>query len=504
MYLLQLKRRSLVSVYSLIVMFLMTTAFESLTAQNKSHSAVIGGVKVRFKNAVQEPGDAERYYKEAIDLMMKNNVVNDTKDKDKEETYFFLGAIYYYMREYDKAFDAFQKSLSFGKRFLEKGEHISGGIELFSIKESLNDMKLKTFNQGNKAFNTAITIKDADSAKTLYFTAIDKYNLILKWDPQAVINGSPYVNSVNNLLANSYMQLVNLEKEEANKKLMKEKALEYLIKLSDADKGNLTIIYNIFLNYYDEKNYDKSIEWINRALSVKTEDSLSKVIKANLVERKAYIYDNILGKSDEALKTYEELIQNDPNNPDWHFNLARLYFGRNQNDLAIEQLKIVKKLKPTDEESNFQVADEMFFAYQKQRAAEIEKNGGAAKADMKKVTDALKPAIESCKQNLLEGIAVMEKSLETSTDKAESYYRIGKFYNLIAELEGNLAYNLENKDKVKMQKPFFEKAVKHLTDATNLKPDHRNAWQNLFIAYTNLQLTKERDAALKKFNELGK
>lgn len=146
----------------------------------------------------------------------------------------------------------------------------------------------------------------------------------------------------------------------------------------------------------------------------------------------------------------------------------------------------------------------MFFAYQKQRSNEIEKFGGPAKADMKKVTDILKPSIEACKQNILEAIGVMEKNLETSSDKAESYYRIGKFFNLMAELEGNLAFNLENKDKVKIQKPYFESAVKNLLETTRLKPDHRNAWQNLFIAYTNLQLVKERDAALKKFNELSK
>ncbi|MBL7958633.1 tetratricopeptide repeat protein, partial [bacterium] len=293
-------------------------------------------------------------------------------------------------------------------------------------------------------------------------------------------------------------------KDEANKKILRERVLENLLKLSDADKTNLTVMYNIFIQYFDEKNYDKSIEWINKALMVETNDSLAKVIKSTLVQQKAYIFDNILGKSEEAFKTYEELIKSDPNNPDWHFNLARLYFGRNQNDKAIEELKIVKRLKPSDEESNFQVADEMFFAYQKQRSSEVEKHGGVAKADMKTVTEILKPDIEACKQNIMEAIEVMGKNLETSSDKAESYYRIGKFYNLIAELEGNLAYNLENKEKVKLQKPYFEKAVTSLKETIKLNPAHKNAWQNLFVAYTNLQMVKERDEALKKFNELGK
>lgn len=479
-------------------------AAEQLSGQSKSHSAVIGGVKVRFKNAVNEPGDAERFYKEAIDLLMKNNVVNDTKEKDKEETYFYLGSVYYYMREYQQAFDMFQMSLNSGKRFYEKSEHISGGIELFSIKECMNDMKLKTFNQGNKAFNGALALTTQDSMKTLFYHAIDKYHLILKWDPQAFINGSSYAAAVYNLLANSYIQLMNLEKEEANKKDLRSKILENLLKLSEVDKTNLTVMYNIYLQYYDEKNYDKSIEWINKALAVEANDSLSKVIKSSMVQSKAYIYDNILGKSDEAFKTYEELIANEPNNPDWHFNLARLYFGRNQNDKAIEELKIVKKLKPSDEESNFQVADEMFFAYQKQRSNEIEKNGGAAKADMKKVTENLKPAIIASQQSITEAIVVMQKNIETSSDKAESYYRIGKFFNLLGELEGNLAYNLENKEKVKLQKPYFEKAVTNLKETAALKPTHKNAWQNLFIAYTNLQMVKERDEALKKFNELSK
>jgi tetratricopeptide (TPR) repeat protein len=394
--------------------------------------------------------------------------------------------------------------MNFGKKYTEKGEKITGGIELFSINESLNDMKLKIFNQGNRTYNLALTSSDPDSAKVFYYQAIDKFNLVLKWDPQAVINGQPYVNTVYGYLVNTYMQLINIEKDEANKKLIKEKGLEYLIKFSEIDKTNLSIIYNIYYQYFEDKNYEKSIEWINKGLAVKSDDSLSKVIKAILVERKAYIYDSILGKADEALKTYEELIQNDPNNPDWHFNLARLYFTRNQHELAIEQLKIVKKLKPTDEESNYQVADEMFISYQKQRSNEIEKNGGTVKADMKKVTESLKPAIDACKQNLYDAISAIEKNLDNASNKAESYYRIGRFYNFIAELEGNLAFNLENKEKVKIQKPYFEKAVKNLTEATTLKPDHRNAWHNLFIAYTNLQMAKERDAALKKFNELGK
>lgn len=487
-----------------LVMSLLLLITGQTMSQSKSHSAVIGGVKVRFKNAVNEPGEAMRYYKESIDLLMHNNVVNDNKEKDKEETYFYLGSVYYYMREYQMAYAAFQKSLSSGKRFAEKGEHISGGIELFSIDEAINDMKLKTFNQGNKAFNGALTMSDPDSMKSLFYQAIDKYNLILLWDPSAVINKTSYSATVYNLLANSYIQLMNLDKDEANKNVLREKVLDNLLKLSDVDRTNLTVMYNIFIQYNDVKNYDKAIEWINKALAIESNDSLSKVIKANMVERKAYIYDNILGKTEEAFKTYEELIQRDPNNPDWHFNLARLYFGKNQNDKAIEELKIVKKLKPSDEESNFQVADEMFFAYQKQRSEEVDKNGGPAKADMKKVTENLMPAIDACKNNILEAIEVIGKNIESSSDKAESYYRIGKFYNLMAELEGNIAYNLENKDKVKIQKPYFEKAVINLKETISLNPNHKNAWQNLFVAYTNLQMVKERDEALKKFNELSK
>ncbi|MBL7958632.1 hypothetical protein JNL27_00190, partial [bacterium] len=174
---------TLISFITITFLLLMT---DLTVSQNKSHSAVIGGVKVRFKNAVNQPGDAQKYYEESIDLLLKNNVVKDDREKDKEETYFFLGSVYYYMREYQLAYDAFQKSLNSGKKFYEKGEHITGGIELFSIKACINDMKLKTFNQGNKAFNAALTMDAGDSSRTLFYQAIDKYNLILAWDPQSV------------------------------------------------------------------------------------------------------------------------------------------------------------------------------------------------------------------------------------------------------------------------------------------------------------------------------
>jgi tetratricopeptide (TPR) repeat protein len=471
-----------------------------LSAQVLTHSAVIGGVKQRFKNAQNYPGDAEKQWKESIELLEKDIAANAGEKSKLEESYFFLGAVHYRKNDFEKAYDAFQKSLSFSKKHWDEGEKISGGIPLYSTKESLNDIKLKVFNKASKSYNDALAITSPDSAKLdsmrkLLYTAIDRFQLVLRWDSTATVNGKNVALATYGTIANAYIVLSNNENEEGNRKVLREKILANLIKMSKLDPNSMPIILNIYNLYNQDKNYDECIRWIDRAMKIETKDSSAMATKNQLIAQKALILD-LTGKPEEALKTYIEAIKVDPNSSDLHFNLAVLYMKRKDNLKALAEFKIVKKLKPNDVESNYQIANEGFKAYQDKRREATEKYA----SNPKKFVEFLKPDIESCSKDLKESVDALVQELPSLSDnrKAETFAAVGAAYNYMAQLAGDLVYDLENKDKVIKQKPFFEKAVEHLKKAVELNPKDKGSWYQLGIANMNLQLKKEAEAAFDK------
>jgi len=481
-----------------ILFVLLTTALflfseGSVYAQRLAHSAAINGVRERIGRAAGP--DKDMILNQCIDLL-KKDIETNIKEKDREESYYYLASVYYRMDNYEEAYKAYQLSLSFGKKWYEKQEKLTGGAILLSIKDALADMKLKYFNQATRAYNEGVNKSTLDSMKVFFDKTVDRFTKIIEWDPKVEINGQSYISGVYGTLVNIYILTMNKETDEQLRKEAMNNAIKYMEQLLTVDPKNMPVYQFITQLYEQDKNYDKALEWTDKALKVDAADSASKSIKMQMIARKAMIL-QVTNRPDDALKTYEEAIRSNPDNADLHFNLASLYIQRKETDKALVEFKIVKKLNPNDVESNFQVADEMFRYYIEKRKETIEKNGGD-KADMKKVTELVKPVIEDTKLAVNDAIAVLEPTLATATDKYEVNYRIGKLYNILAEMEGHLFYNLENKEKIKKQKPFFEKAVPYLKTATELKPDSKNAWMQLGTAYLNLQMKKEAEDAFAK------
>ncbi len=463
-------------------------------AQKKlSHSAVIAGVRERITRATGP--DKDEILKQCIDLLNKD-IENSTKEKDKEESYFYLASVYLRMNDYPEAWKYYKNSLDQGKRFWDKQEKISGGFILYSIKEAQNDIKLKYFNQASKAYTDGANAANLDTMKIFFDKAVDRFTSLIKWDPKVEINGQGYVNGVYGTLAQIYVLVMNKETENDKRKAARNEAIKYLELLAKNDQKNMTV-YQFIAQLYDlDENFEKAVEWIDKAIKIETSDSATIKAKTQMIARKGMLL-QALKRPDEAMKVYEDAIKADPDNADLHFNLAGLYLNRNETDKALAEFKIVKKLNPNDVESNYQVGDAMFRMYLNLRKESIEKTGGE-KADMKKVTAALKPNIEETQTALLDAIKVMDAGIAEATDQVDVNYRIGKFYNYVAELVGHLNYTLENKDKVKLQKPYFEKAVKYLKKVVEDKDDHKPAWMHLGTAYMNLQMKKEAEAAFGK------
>ncbi len=465
-----------------------------LYSQKKlGHSPTIAGVRERLGRAAG--GDKDAILQQCIDLLTAD-IQNNTKEKDREESYFYLGSVYFRKGDFKEAWNNYQKSLEFGKRFWEKQEKVTGGILLFSIKEAFNDMKLKYFNQASKAYNDGANSPALDTMRIFFDKAIDRFTSLIQFDPKVEINGQPYVNGVYGTLAQIHVLLMNKETDNVKRKDARHEAIRYLELLAANDPNNMTVFQFVAQLYDLDENFEKAVEWINKALKIETKDSTALTAKTQMIARKGILLQT-LNRPEEAMKVYEDAIKADPNNADLHFNLAGLYLTRNETDKALAEFKIVKKISPNDVESNYQVGDAMFRMYLNLRKETIEKNGGD-KADMKKITGILKTNIEEAKAALLDAVKVMDTNLATATDIIETNYRIGKFYNYVAELEGHLNYNLENKEKVKIQKPHFEKAVEYMKKVVADKDDHKQAWMHLGTAYMNLQMKKEAEAAFAK------
>jgi tetratricopeptide (TPR) repeat protein len=482
--------------FAAMALLIAATLPAEVWGQKFSHSANINGVKERIVRAESQPGDRDEILRQAITLLETANLPNDKSDKYLEETFFYLGYLYYRLYQFDKAVAMYRNALTLGKRFASKGEKLSGGLLIYSIDETINDIKIKYSYQAGKAYETALKQAEPDSIRTYLARSIEKYELLLALDSTATINGQSQSTNVHGALANTYVQLMNQASADSQRAAYRANARLHLERFVSQEKENLPVHQYLFQLYFQDSEYEHCIEWIDRALAINKSDSASIAIKSFLIAQKALILD-VTGKPDEALRTYEEAIRSNPDNADLHFNLARLYLARNETPKALAEFEIVKKLKPDDVESNYQVADELFRLYIKRRSQVIEENGGV-KADPKKITGILKPDIESCRASIFDAIRVLEANADAAQDKAESSYRLGKSYNFLAELEGHLVYHLESKEKVKIQKPFFEKAVTYLKDAVALKPDNTSAWHQLGTAYLNLQMRKEAEDAFSK------
>lgn len=486
-------KRSLKIIIPIGILFAFILTTGSMYAQIITHSAAINGVRERIGRA--SGADKEDILNKAVDLLIKD-LEKATKDKDKEESYFYLASVYYRLDKYEEAFKNYQLALSFGKKWLDKPEKLTGGLILYSIQEAQADMKLKYFNQATRAYNDGVNKSTLDSMKMYFDKTLDRFAKIIEWDPKVVIAGQSYISGVYGTMINVYILIMNKETDESLKGEARNNAIKYMEKLLTVDPNNLTVYQFLVQLYEYDKKHEQALEWINKALKTEVKDSAALGIKTQLIASKAMLL-QITDRPDEALKTYEEAIKANPDNADLHFNLASLYLKRKESDKALAEFRIVKKLNPDDIESNFQVADEMFRAYTGKRKEAIDNNGGD-KADMKKVTEIVIPVIEDTKLAVMDAIAILDKNLATATDKFETNYRIGKLYNIMAELEGHLFYNLENKDKVKKQKLFFEKAVPYLKTAVEIQPDNKNAWLQLGTAYLNLQMKKEAEEAFAK------
>ncbi len=201
------------------------------------------------------------------------------------------------------------------------------------------------------------------------------------------------------------------------------------------------------------QEYDKTIELLRKATEVAPDSA-----KPRIIGEIGITYD-LMGKGDEAMKTYQEALKMSPGNKDLLFNLGRLYFMRDDYANAVKQFTEVWKSNPEDFEVNYQVGASYLKIGERidKKAREIEEELLSAKTAPKAVKDAKTARIDSLRQvageNFKAALPYLLRAVIIKPDQPSAWNNLGVGYMRNGQTENsreafNIADSTEAQDKL--------------------------------------------------------
>lgn len=170
------------------------------------------------------------------------------------------------------------------------------------------------------------------------------------------------------------------------------------------------------------KEYDRTVEYLQKAIAVAPDSA-----KPRIIGELGITYD-VMGKGDEALKTYQDALVMSPGNKDLLFNLGRLYLMRDDYPNAISQLTEVLKANPEDFEVNYNVG----LSYLKigerldKKSRELEDAAMTAKKKPNTVRiDSLKQASNA---QFKAAMPFLQKAVEVKPEQGSAWHNLGVGY----------------------------------------------------------------------------
>jgi len=170
------------------------------------------------------------------------------------------------------------------------------------------------------------------------------------------------------------------------------------------------------------QEYARSAELLHKAVAAAPDSARPRII-GDL----GITYD-MMGKPEEAMKTYLDALKMNPGNKDLLFNLGRLYLMRDDYANAINQLTEVLKLNPEDFEVNYNVG----LSYLKigerldKRAREIEDAAMAAKK--KPNTARIDSLRQAANANFIGAMPYLKKAVDLKPDQGSAWHNLGVGY----------------------------------------------------------------------------
>jgi len=177
------------------------------------------------------------------------------------------------------------------------------------------------------------------------------------------------------------------------------------------------------------QEYPRAAELLQKAVAVAPDS-----VRPRIIGDLGITFD-MMGKPEEAMKTYQDALKMTPGHKDLLFNLGRLYLMRDDYANAINQLTEVLKMNPQDFEVNYNVG----LSYLKigerldKKSRDIE---DAAMAAKKKPNAARVDSLrEAANEQFKAAMPYLKKAVEVKPEQGSAWHNLGVGYMRAGESE---------------------------------------------------------------------
>ncbi|MBC8185463.1 tetratricopeptide repeat protein [candidate division KSB1 bacterium] len=335
-----------------------------------------------------------------------------------------------------------ERAISYLLKALQKQPH---DIEAYVILGKAYGMK-ENFVKMNAAFDSAMALIDTTIKSHKYFKEDIDYLHDEFWcfafnrgiehfeNNRLADAGMDFGNCIiiDNQRADGYINLALIEEQINNL----DSAIVHYEQAFLLDKKNIDLMFYVSNIHRKSRDFEKMIQVMDKVLQADPQ-------QIDAITEKAFTYDH-LGKTDEAIIAYQKALQIRPGEPDWQFNLARLYFFDGDYGNAIENFEKVLDKNPDDIETIVLLGDSYFSL------------GEDIKIELQEIS--------------------LSDSIEITQEEIELYEKEAKEY--------------------------FDAAIYYLEHAVELQADDPDVLNMLAIAYSNVGLNDKAEAIFNREEQL--
>lgn len=213
--------------------------------------------------------------------------------------------------------------------------------------------------------------------------------------------------------------------------------------ITKKEPKNLKGLVGLASTHSQQMDFDKSFEYINKALRID-----SKYRDAYVMKGSNYLF---LGKTDLAKSSYETAIQQDPNFYEAYLMLGSLYQAEN-NKICIEYYKTAAELQPKNPEVLFSLAYAQQIFEQPEEALEIYRKMIQIDTSYYQALNQIGVIKQYNLKEIDSAIYYYNSALQTEPRFVEAWHNLGTCY----EEQGNITRALQSYAKALKYDPEFK------------------------------------------------
>ncbi len=376
--------------------------------------------------------------------------------------YYYKGVAYASMAS-EKPADQRKEDYAMARENLIEARNRYEAQEVTSNEaQNLNDILIETWgyehNMGVQPLSDDIISSPEDSLRLSRHHFVNATTI----NPDSVLSF--------NLLAEVNFALGNNEEAEAITRKI----------IYDMDMGDLYNYYRLSFFLIEDQRDEEAIE-----LLLEARDRFPDEIE--IVQEIANSYLRI-GKTEEALEVVQELIERDPENPQY-----RLVY-------ATQVYQMVQELDDQIRELHDEVYDMSRDIRQKAREP------GADQATLERMINEMEEKQQEANELINESFRFSDIALEelllaveSDPENPDIQSTLGIVYQnrgALMQDKRNMTEDMDEADEFDRQaREYLRKSIPHYEKAAELEPDNLEHWRSLFRVYTNLGMSEEAERA---------